>query len=154
MITGNKKDIAKVLPFVSADLQKALQYIAATDFSEVANGEYELDGRNIFARVNTYETEAKELKKPESHNLYIDVQFLGYGQETIWYCPKDEKQVIVEDRAANDDLIFYEDAGEKDCVNLQAGDFAIFFPWELHRPGCSSAAEPEKVQKIVVKVKA
>lgn len=153
MISGNKKDILNVLPYISADLQQALKYILNTDFSKVANGEYEIDGRNIFARVNTYDTEAKEVKKPESHNEYIDVQYLGYGEETIWYAPKNEDIKIIEDRAEKDDLLFYEDAGEKDCVNLKAGDFAIFFPWELHRPGCMSKTAPCAVQKVVVKVR-
>lgn len=154
MISGNKKDISSILPYVSSDLQKALQYILQTDFSRVDNGEYEIDGRKIFARVNTYTTEEKALKKPESHNEYIDVQFLGRGSETIWYCPKNEEQIVIEDRAASDDLLFYADAREKDCVNLQAGDFAVFFPWELHRPGCICGKDAAEVQKIVVKVKA
>ena len=38
MITGNKSDIAKVLPYVSEGLQKALAYIAATDFCHIENG--------------------------------------------------------------------------------------------------------------------
>ena len=56
MLQGNKKDIEKLLPYVSERLQKALAYVAATDFSKVENGEYEIDGRNVFARVNTYDT--------------------------------------------------------------------------------------------------
>jgi len=52
MLQGNKKDIEKLLPYVSECLQKALAYVAATDFSKVENGEYEIDGRNVFARVN------------------------------------------------------------------------------------------------------
>lgn len=150
MISGNIQDIAKVIPYVDESLQKALQYLAATDFSELPNGEYEIEERRIFARVNTYATEAKECKHPESHNKYIDVQFLGRGSEAIWYVSKNDSQVITEDRTA-DDLLFYADAGEKNCVHLQAGDFAVFFPWELHRPGCSSSRQ-EEVQKIVVKV--
>ena len=150
MISGNKKDIEKVLPYVSERLRTALQYIAATDFSTMLNGEYEIDGRNIFVRVNTYITEPKEQKKPESHNAYIDVQLLGRGAETIWYAPKEARHIVIEDRSA-DDLLFYAEAGEKDCVNLAAGDFAVFFPWELHRPGCSQVKAAE-VQKIVVKV--
>ena len=40
MLTGNKKDIYKLLPFVSPRLAQALAYIAATDFSQIPNGEY------------------------------------------------------------------------------------------------------------------
>lgn len=154
MLQGNKNDIAKLLPYVSERLQKALAYVAETDFSKIENGEYEIDGRNVFARVNTYETEPKAERKPEKHNDYIDVQFVAQGNETIWYTPLTGDCVEIENKAAKDDVIFYADPAEKNCAVLNAGDFAIFFPWELHRPNCSTEKNASLVQKIVVKVKA
>ena len=65
MLTGNKKDIYKLLPFVSPRLAQALAYIAATDFSKIPNGEYEIDGRHVFARVNTYDTEPKAQRRAQ-----------------------------------------------------------------------------------------
>ena len=53
-----------------------------------------------------------------------------------------------------EDVIFYADPQEKNCAVLNSGDFAIFFPWELHRPNCSVEKIASNVQKIVVKVKA
>ena len=154
MLKGNKNDIAKLLPYLSERLQKALAYIAETDFSKIENGEYEIDGRNVFARVNTYETEPKAERKPEKHNDYIDVQFVAQGNETIWYTPLTGDCVEIENKAAKEDVIFYADPAEKNCAVLNAGDFAIFFPWELHRPNCSTGKNASFVQKIVVKVKA
>lgn len=154
MLQGNKNDIAKLLPYLSERLQKALAYIAETDFSKIENGEYEIDGRNVFARVNTYETEPKAERKPEKHNDYIDVQFVAQGNETIWYTPLTGDCVEIENKAAKEDVIFYADPAEKNCAVLNAGDFAIFFPWELHRPNCSTGKNASFVQKIVVKVKA
>ena len=154
MLQGNKNDIAKLLPYVSERLQKALAYVAETDFSKIENGEYEIDGRNVFARVNTYETEPKAERKPEKHNDYIDVQFVAQGNETIWYTPLTGDCVEIENKAAKDDVIFYADPAEKNCAVLNAGDFAIFFPWELHRPNCNAGEKATHVQKIVVKVKA
>ena len=152
MITGNKKDIAKLLPYVSQRLGTALQYIAETDFTNVKNGEYHLDGDKVFARVDRYTTEPKDSKKPESHNAYIDVQYLGEGTEKIYYTAKADKHKVIEDYAAERDLLFYADAGEKDSVTLGDGVFAIFFSWELHRPGCHALHAGCAVQKIVVKV--
>ena len=154
MLQGNKNDIAKLLPYVSERLQKALAYVAETDFSKVANGEYEIDGRNVFARVNTYATEPKSERRPEKHNAYIDVQFVAAGSEAIWYTPLTNDRVETENKAEKEDVIFYAEPGEKNCAVLNAGDFAIFFPWELHRPNCSVEKNPVHVQKIVVKVKA
>ena len=152
MITGNKKDIAKLLPYVSERLGVALRYIAETDFSKVENGEYHLDGDAVFARVDRYATEPKDCKKPESHIKYIDVQYLGEGTEKIYYTARSEEQKVIEDYAVECDLLFYADAEEKDAVTLGNGVFAVFFPWELHRPGCHAVHGGCAVQKIVVKV--
>lgn len=152
MITGNKKDIAKILPYVSERLGVALQYLTETDFSKIENGEYHLDGDKVFARVDRYVTEPKDRKKSESHIKYIDVQYLGEGTEKIYYAAKSEAHKVIEDYAAERDLLFYADAGEKDAVTMGDGVFAIFFPWELHRPGCHAVHGGSAVQKIVVKV--
>ena len=152
MIQTNIKDIDKLLPYLNANLQKALQYIAATDFTKLPNGEVEVEGRTIFARINTYDTEPKADRKSEKHNDYIDVQFVSQGEETVWYIPLHEGCVLSEDKFAENDVAFYKNAGEINCVNLKAGDLAIFFPWEIHRPNCRTGAEPYFVQKIVVKV--
>lgn len=126
MLQGNKKDIEKLLPYVSERLQKALAYVAVTDFSKVENGEYEIDGRNVFARVNTYDTEPKAERRPEKHNDYIDVQFVARGEETIWYTPLTDDCVETENKAEKEDVIFYADPQEKNCTVLNSGDFAIF----------------------------
>ena len=152
MIACNKKDIAKLLPYVSERLGKALRYIAETYFAKVENGKYDLDGDKVFAQVNRYATEAKDSKKPESHIAYIDVQYLGEGTEKIYYTARSDTHKVTEDYAKDRDLLFYADAGEKDSVTLGDGIFAVFFPWELHRPGCHAVHGGCNVQKIVVKV--
>jgi biofilm protein TabA len=152
MICGTKADIEKLIPYVSDELAAALRYIAKADFSKLADGEYPIDGDKVFARLSHYTTEPKEAKKPESHNQYIDVQYLAEGTEKIYYTAKDADKKVIEDYAADKDLLFYADAGEKDAVTLGSGVFAVFFPWELHRPGCHAVHGGCAVQKIVVKV--
>ena len=154
MINGNIKNVAALLPYVSEDLKVALEYLAATDFSKVENGEYELKGREVFARVNTYTTEPWGERRPEKHAAYIDVQFVAAGSEDLWYAPLEDCYTLTEDRLEKDDVAFYGNVEENNCVRLNAGDFAILFPWELHRPNCNPGEEASEVQKIVVKVKA
>ena len=76
------------------------------------------------------------------------------GEEAIWYTPLTADCVETENKAEKEDVIFYADPQEKNCAVLNSGDFAIFFPWELHRPNCSVEKIASNVQKIVVKVKA
>lgn len=152
MIFGHKNDIEKLLPYVSEDLRKALEYLAATDFSKVADGRYVLDGEKMYANVENYTTADRSTKKPEAHNKYIDAQYLGKGTEKIYFAPRTADVKVVEDYAEERDLLFFENIEEKDYVVLNAGDFAVLFPWELHRPGCNAENEPSAVQKIVVKI--
>lgn len=152
MIFGHKNDIEKLLPYVSEDLCKALEYLAAADFSKVANGRYVLDGEKMYANVENYTTADRSTKKPEAHNKYIDVQYLDKGTEKIYFAPRTADVKVVEDYAEERDLLFFENIEEKDYVVLNAGDFAVLFPWELHRPGCNAENEPSAVQKIVVKI--
>lgn len=153
MIFTDLSKINDLLPYMSLRIGKALAYLRDTNFESLPNGEYEVEGREIFARVNTYETEPKEEKKPESHIKYIDVQFLVSGTECIGFCPLTDKNKIVEDYAEKQDLLFYEKAYDENYVNMKAGDIAIFFPWEIHRPGCNVGNEQTQVKKVVVKVK-
>lgn len=53
MIFGHKNDIEKLLPYVSEDLCKALEYLVATDFSKVADGRYVLDGEKCMPMLKT-----------------------------------------------------------------------------------------------------
>lgn len=158
MLQGNKNNIMDIKPYLSVNLQKALEYIMSADFGNIADGEYEIDGRNVFARISTYDTEAKEVRRAEKHEMYIDVQYVAAGSETIWYTPLSDNCIETENNAADADVIFYQDPKEKNSVILNAGDFAIFFPWELHRPNCANECQGKmvitKVKKIVVKVRA
>ncbi len=48
------------------------------------------------------------------------------------------------------DIAFYE--GEYEQVKVNAGDFVIFFPDDLHLP-CLKCDKPSVVKKVVVKVR-
>ncbi len=153
MISGKKNEIHKLLPYLSENLQLGLKYILETDFSNMENGTYEIKGKDVFAIVNTYDTEAAEAKKPERHVEYIDIQYLNKGSEIIYYDEDIKNLKLVEDYAEERDLLFYEDFSEQNQVVLGQKVFAIFFPWEYHRPGCKIGENKESVQKIVVKVR-
>ena len=153
MIFTDLSKINDLLPYMSLRIGKAFAYLRDTNFASLPNGEYEVEGRDIFARVNTYETEAREEKKPESHIKYIDVQFLVSGTECIGFASLTKEHKVVEDYAEKQDLLFYEKAYNENYVHMQAGDIAVFFPWEVHRPGCNAGSEKSEVKKVVVKVR-
>ena len=47
-----------------------------------------------------------------------------------------------------------EDALCPNVVNVRSGDFAIFFPQDVHAPMLSCNDSCEKIKKVIVKIKA
>ena len=153
MILGKKADIKAMLPYLNGGLKKGLEYLLVTDFSTLTVGKYEIDGVAVYAKVSSYKTKPQEEKKPEAHDAYIDIQYLAQGHEKLYFAERSADRKVVEDKLAEKDLAFYDNVPEKDVATLAAGEYVIFFPWEIHRPGCNAGETAEEVQKIIVKVK-
>jgi YhcH/YjgK/YiaL family protein len=131
-------------------LGKALAWLRDVDAAALPDGKHEIDGTDIFAIVSGYTTHDPATKPYEAHRSYLDIQFLVSGAESLYWCPVawlQETQAY----AAAKDVAFYEGAGGM-AVPLRAGAFAILFPQDAHKPGCTGE-RPEAVRKIVVKVR-
>ncbi|MFA9389019.1 MAG: YhcH/YjgK/YiaL family protein [Prolixibacteraceae bacterium] len=133
---------------LSPRLKKGLEYISTTDFSTVPAGKYELDGQLIYAMVNEYETKPSEACKLEAHLKYIDIQLMVEGEEQVGYAMK-TTQLPTEAYNPDKDVMFFK---EKVCFfSFTKGQFAIFYPSDLHQPGINTK-HPSPVRKVVVKV--
>ena len=130
-------------------INKAFDYLNNSDFSKIEPGKYEIDGENIFALVNEYNTKDESEGKLESHKKYIDVQFVAKGKELMGYAPLGNQKVIDEYNEQNDITFF---SGEQSFVKVDEGMFAIFFPTDIHMPGIKFG-EKSYVKKVVIKVK-
>jgi len=133
---------------LSPRIEEALSFLASTDFSEVQPGKYEIDGDSLFYIVDHYETQSPESKELEAHRNYIDVQFIAEGSELIGYAPL-QNQTVTSPYSSENDVAFF--AGDSTYLPLSQGDFAIFFPQDLHKPGCSIQTV-SSVKKVVVKI--
>jgi biofilm protein TabA len=122
------------------------------DFSTYEKGKYELDGSNIKANVNIYATQPVADRRAEKHNQYIDIQIILSGEEKIGYVDYKPDFTVTEDKMAEKDIAFYKVTGEN-FITLKAGDFAVLFPWEVHRPNCQSGDKPCQMKKVILKVK-
>jgi YhcH/YjgK/YiaL family protein len=130
-------------------INKAFYYLKKTDFSKMELGKYEIDGDNIFALVNEYNTKNENEGKLEAHKKYIDVQFVAKGCELMGYAPLENQKVIDEYNEQNDITFF---SGDKSFTKVDEGMFAIFFTTDVHLPGITFD-EKSYVKKVVVKVK-
>jgi YhcH/YjgK/YiaL family protein len=135
---------------ISPRIKTALEYISKTDFSSMEPGRYELDGSNIFALVQAYDSIPKEQGKWECHKNYIDIQYIAEGDEQIG-CNNIGKMKIITEYNPEKDIAFL--SGEGDFVTYSKGSFGIFFPEDAHMPKIAVNNTPAKVKKVVVKIK-
>ncbi len=118
-------------------------------------GKYELWDTNqeaLWISVQEYETRPREERKFESHQKYIDIQYIVSGHEEMEVCDVSCVNAETEYDGENDYQLFSA-KGKTTCLTLQAGDYAIFFPDDIHMPGVSPDGETVAVKKIVAKVR-
>lgn len=127
----------------------AFEYLARFDGTTV-DGRVSLDGDNLFALVQSYQTAPASTKPFESHRIYADIQFLVSGEELICTAPLDRLQVTTAYSTTNDAALY---TGPDDTpLRLRVGDFAVLWPQDGHKPGCTWNA-PTAVKKVVMKVR-
>lgn len=129
-------------------IAKAFEFLRRSDLATLADGRYEIDGANVFALVQSYETKSREVGKWEAHRKYIDVQYVASGDECMGYANLADLKISKE-YDAKDDYLLAEGSG--DFVRVRPGMFTIFHPQDAHMP-CTSVQNPSRVKKVVVKV--
>ena len=151
MIFGYLLNFEQDKAALSPALQAGLLYLKNTDLTKLPLGRHDIDGDNLFVSVAEYELECKENRRPEAHQKYIDIQYLALGEEVIGHSLLSSKYEVTQDELAERDVIFYKAVDHEVDLVLTPGVYAIFFPSDVHRPGCISQGK-SKVKKIVVKI--
>ncbi|MBN9692319.1 MAG: YhcH/YjgK/YiaL family protein [Verrucomicrobia bacterium] len=117
--------------------------------SDIALGEYEILGRDMFASVQEYATLARHEARFESHEAHIDIQYTLKGVEGIDWIPRSALQP---DGPFGNDVQFWLPPPEPVTTLAQsAGRFAIFFPSDAHRPKVRLPGH-DRVRKLVIKI--
>ncbi len=117
------------------------------DYSQTADGRYEVDGENLFYSIQSYETK-EENDFPESHRKYADIQCVLDGTEQIGVGALERMEQL----EAYPERDFYVNRGTVDYVTLKPGNFVVLFPQDAHAPGIAPDGKPAPCRKIVVKV--
>lgn len=151
MIIDNIKNIPQILPYVNERMKKALEFLQTAELDKL-EGKFEIDGRNIHAAISEYDTKPRADKKAETHIKYIDIQLLIAGSERVYMHELTPELPIVEDLRDSKDAIFYT-VQETESHVLSGDRFAVYYPWEVHRPGCDVVdGQSGKVKKMVIKI--
>lgn len=151
MIIGHINNLSE-LSCYPAVIQKGLAYLRDTDLESLPVGTYEIDGQNLFALVQEMTTQPVDERNPEAHDDYVDIQYLVRGREVIGAAILDERAVIKEDKRPEKDMVLFHTPVNETMIQLEPGSFAIFFPADIHRPGCLSG-EACVIKKVVLKIK-
>jgi YhcH/YjgK/YiaL family protein len=130
---------------------KAFEYIKATDLANIEIGKYDIaEGLKAIFSDKKGMTAAESIAKFECHDKNIDIQLCISGKETIGWKPRQSCTVPKGEYNAEKDVSFYDDAPDM-YFQLTNGQFAIFFPEDVHAP--MIAADDNLIRKLVIKVK-
>jgi len=133
-------------------LRKALDFLRETDLLALADGRVEIEGSEVFALVQSYETRPiPEQPRFEAHRKYLDVQYLAAGTEAMGWASLDQLEVTVEYIPDRDVLLGHVPSEAYCFVPFSAGQAILLYPTDAHAP-MHAVEEPVPVRKIVVKV--
>lgn len=151
MIFGDLLNWDKEKSAFSTVIDRGIEYLRNTDFTQMENGTYEIEGMLMHAIVLDLDTHAKSpAQKAENHIDYVDIQYVVQGEEIIGFARQSAKQIVTDD-LTDADAYLYGDLHNEIDLKLHAGNFAIFFPDDIHRPGCMFHNEMT-IRKVVIKI--
>ena len=135
--------------YAGSCIYAALKQIQAADFSRLEDITYEVNGRELYFFLDSYDTR-KDNDKPEAHKKYIDIQYMITGTEKMGVGQLEDMTEEVEARPQND-ISFYH--GPMDYITVKEGMFAVFYPNDAHAPCISHDGACNAVRKAVFKVR-
>ncbi len=143
----NISDYFEELPL----LKKVEEFVADFNYKKLSDGTYEIDGKRVFAMVQSYRTKQQTQEMMfEAHKKYIDLQYIVNGIEKIRWAKLDKVDLIEERYSSGGDIAFYEGNAMFDFT-LTKGTFLLLYPEDAHLPGLS-AQKDINVRKIVFKI--
>jgi len=128
---------------------KAFEYINQNDVANLEDGVSEIaEGLKVIVSSANGKTAEASLAKFECHDKNIDIQICVKGLETIAWKPREKCVTPNGDYNPEKDVRFFSDAPDM-FFQLTDGQFAIFFPEDVHAPMIGE----DEIKKIVIKVK-
>lgn len=150
MIFDNIKN-CKMYYGVNPKFEKAFEFIKKAVEENKEIGKYEIDGKDIYAIVQNYDSKLMENSKFEGHQNYIDIQYIIDGCEMLGVM-EISNAVIKDEYNAEKDCAIYEKSDIASYCVANQGDFCVFYPHDIHNPGVAYNNVPSNIKKIVVKV--
>ena len=108
-------------------------------------------GDGIFALEQAYIAKPPAEGRWEAHYVYIDVQVVVSGEE-LMEVTEVSRLTIAEDHTPAKDILFFNANAEGSVLRMRAGELAVFYPADAHKPSLAAGTPAALVRKTVVKV--
>lgn len=147
----NSLKYTKIYHNLSKNLKTALEFLENNNLNDFKNGNYEIQGEDIYVNIQDYQTKPQNQGKWEAHRKYIDIQFLIEGSEKIGV-GEIQNYTTIEDYNNEKDVEFLSTNTQTEFLTLNKNDFIILYPQDVHMPQiCCN--KPSYVKKAIFKVK-
>ncbi|MGC7559129.1 N-acetylneuraminate anomerase [Pasteurella sp. PK-2025] len=150
MLVGDltRNDFKRGLPKVILDV---CEYLKTLDLPELEDGRHDIT-EQIYMNVMSFDTVAAESKQAEMHRKYLDIQLLISGQEAIEYSVTYPTLSQYGEYHEQEDYQLTPEIENKSTLTLKPNMFAVFLPYEPHKPGCNVNNQVFSLKKLVVKI--
>ena len=148
MIVDTLKNATKYFS-VHPLFERAFEYIKQIDLANAPDGKFDIaEGLKAIFSNKAGMTAETSVSKFECHNKHIDIQLCIQGVETIGWRPREK--CVIENGGYNPekDVQLYNEVPDMYFI-LTDGQFAIFFPEDVHAPMIGEG----EIKKLVIKVK-
>lgn len=135
---------AKPLPGISA----VRYFLDHTDIRALPAGKHPI-GAGVYVAVNCYEP--KPFTKYEGHRNYIDLQYMVDGDEDMLCADLSEAEELTP-YDPEKDVFFCASAARSIRLPVHGGDYAVFFPDDIHAPGIANEKTAGEIRKLVFKL--
>jgi biofilm protein TabA len=128
---------------------KAFDFINQNDIATLEDGVIQIEeGLKVIVATTNGKTVEASLAKFECHDKNIDIQVCVNGLETIAWKPREKCESPNGDYNSEKDVRFFNDTPDM-YFQLTDGQFAIFYPEDVHAPMIGEG----EIKKLVFKVK-
>ena len=132
-------------------IQKALEWLKNTDLYSLESGRYKIEGDKIVANVGYMTTHPFEGSHPEVHKRYVDLMYWPEGREKIGFAPHLGTEPVFDEYPSND-IKLLTNVKNENFIVASEGCFAVFFPWDAHRPALMLGDFPANSRKVTIKI--
>ncbi len=130
MILSKVKNL-KIYTKIYENFSEIFEFISKNDLSDLKSGRYDLIGEDYVNIV-----EGKHIANDnilESHKKYIDIQYIIFGEETLFTAEAEECLQATEYDEKNDYILYKCKCGEILKTNVKKGYAVVLFPEDAHK---------------------